>query len=57
MLISQVIVLQYGEAQASVLSAAYTVTVVTVSLGILSAAGWEDFHVQGYPGRAAGGCE
>lgn len=57
MLISQVIVLQHGEAQASVLSAAYTVTAVTVSLGTLSAAGWEDFHVQGYPGRAAGGCE
>lgn len=49
--------LQYGEAHASLLSAAYTVTVVSVSLGTLSAAGWEDFYVQGYPGRAAGGCE
>lgn len=49
--------LQYEEAQASVLSAAHTVTVVTVSLGTLSAAGWEDSHVQGYPGRAVGGCE
>lgn len=30
-----VIVLQYGEAQASVISAAYTVTVLTVSLGTI----------------------